>query len=283
MGLFGSQLRGELRKLFARRRTYIGYAVFLVMEAIILFVFKLEKSQEEMAELMGRNGLAFENYYSSLTVTYWVMGMSMFLLGSIYFALVSGDIVAKESEDGNLRLVLSRPVSRLRVLLLKYVAIIIYTVTFVIFVGVTGYLMSVAAVGWDGGMFIWNLEMKVFAFYPEWADGAPRLVLAAFLIGVSMCTLSTLGFMFSCMKVKPASASILTLSVLFVDFVLLRFPFFRPYEDYFITFRMSSWVYALENHLSWAKLAEHYAFLGGLNVTLFVVGWMAFQMRDFKT
>jgi len=281
--LFFGQLRGELRKLFARKRTYIGYGVFLVVEVIILVVFHLEKSQKAMRELMGQNGLAFENYYSSLTVTYMVMGFSMFLLGSIYFALVAGDIVAKESEDGNLRLVLSRPVSRLRVLLLKYAAILIYTTTFVLFVGGTGYLMSVGAVGGGGGLFIWNYKMKVFAFYPEWGDGALRLLLAAVLIGVSMCTLSTLGFMFSCFKIKPASASILTLSVLFVDFVLQEFPFFKPYEEYFITFRMSNWVYALENHLSWAKLAESYAFLGGLNVTLFVVGWMAFQMRDFKT
>ena len=283
MSLFFGQLRGELRKLFARKRTYIGYGVFLVVEVIILVVFHLEKSQKAMRELMGQNGLAFENYYSSLTVTYMVMGFSMFLLGSIYFALVAGDIVAKESEDGNLRLVLSRPVSRLRVLLLKYAAILIYTTTFVLFVGGTGYLMSVGAVGGGGGLFIWNYKMKVFAFYPEWGDGALRLLLAAVLIGVSMCTLSTLGFMFSCFKIKPASASILTLSVLFVDFVLQEFPFFKPYEEYFITFRMSNWVYALENHLSWAKLAESYAFLGGLNVTLFVVGWMAFQMRDFKT
>lgn len=281
--MFFGQLRGELRKLFARKRTYIGYGVFLVVEVIILVVFHLEKSQKAMRELMGQNGLAFENYYSSLTVTYMVMGFSMFLLGSIYFALVAGDIVAKESEDGNLRLVLSRPVSRLRVLLLKYAAILIYTTTFVLFVGGTGYLMSVGAVGGGGGLFIWNYKMKVFAFYPEWGDGALRLLLAAVLIGVSMCTLSTLGFMFSCFKIKPASASILTLSVLFVDFVLQEFPFFKPYEEYFITFRMSNWVYALENHLSWAKLAESYAFLGGLNVTLFVVGWMAFQMRDFKT
>lgn len=283
MSLFFGQLRGELRKLFARKRTYIGYGVFLVVEVIILVVFRLEKSQKAMRELMGQNGLAFENYYSSLTVTYMVMGLSMFLLGSIYFALVAGDIVAKESEDGNLRLVLSRPVGRLRVLLLKYAAILIYTTTFVLFVGATGYLMSVAAVGGKGGLFIWNYKMKVFAFYPEWGAGALRLMLAAVLIGVSMCTLSTLGFMFSCFKIKPASASILTLSVLFVDFVLQEFPFFKPYEEYFITFRMSNWVYALENHLSWAKLAESYAFLGGLNVTLFVVGWMAFQMRDFKT
>ena len=283
MGLFMTQLGGELRKLFSRRRTYIGYFVFIVFEAVVLLVFQLEKSKEGFGELMGQNGLAFEDYFSSLTITYMVMGLSMFLLGAIYFALVSGDIVAKESEDGNLRLVLSRPVSRLRVLLLRYAAVLVYTVSFVFFVGVSGYLMSVMALGWDGGLFVWNYKMKVYAFYPEWADGAWRLLLAAALLGVSMCTLSSVGFMFSCMKIKPAAATIWALSILFVDFVLQEFPFFKPYEQFFVTFRMSNWVYALENHLSWAKLGESYAFLGGLNVTLFVIGWMAFQMRDFKT
>lgn len=283
MGMFLTQLGGELRKLFSRRRTYIGYIVFIVFEAVILLVFQLEKSKEGFGDLMGQNGLAFEKYYSSLTITYMVMGFSMFLMGSIYFALVSGDIVAKESEDGNLRLVLSRPVSRLRVLLLKYAAVLVYTVSFVFFVGITGYLMSVMALGWEGGMFILNIKMKVFAFYPEWGDGALRLLLAAALIGASMCTLSTIGFMFSCFKIKPAAATIWALSILFVDMVLQEFPFFKPYEEFFVTFRMSNWVYALENHLPWAKLAESYAFLGGLNVTLFVIGWMAFQMRDFKT
>jgi ABC-type transport system involved in multi-copper enzyme maturation permease subunit len=37
-----------------------------------------------------------------------IMLLSMFILGSIFFALVAGDIVAKENEDGNLRLVFSR-------------------------------------------------------------------------------------------------------------------------------------------------------------------------------
>ena len=172
---FLRQLKGELRKLFGRRRTYIGYGVFLVMELLILFVFKLERSQRAMRELVERNGLGFDDYYSSLTITYWIMGFSMFLLGSIYFALVAGDIVAKEAEDGNLRLVLARPVSRLRILLLKYAAIAIYTVTFVIFVGITGYAMSVAALGWDGGLFVWNYEMKVFAVFPTRGEGIARL------------------------------------------------------------------------------------------------------------
>jgi len=280
---FLSQLRGELRKLFGRRRTYMGYVVFLAMEAIILFVFKLPRSQRSMRELIETNGLGFDNYYSSLTVTYWIMGFSMFLLGSIYFALVAGDIVAKESEDGNLRLVLARPVSRLRILLLKYAAVSIYTVSFVLFVGITGYAMAVAALGWDGGLFVWNYKMKVFAVFGSWGDGMGRIALAAVGIGISMITLSSIAFMFSCFKMKPAAATIVALSILFVDLVLQEFPFFKPYEQYFVTWRMSNWVYLLEMNISWAKLAGSYAFLFGLNATLFLIGFTAFRLRDFKT
>ena len=280
---FLRQLRGELAKLFGRPRTYLGYGVFLFMESIILFVFKLERSQRGMRDLVERNGFGFGDYYSSLTVTYWIMGVSMFILGSIYFALVAGDIVAKESEDGNLRLVLARPVSRLRILLLKYFAVSIYTVTFVLFVGITGYAMAVAALGWDGGLFVWNFKMKVFAVFPTWTEGMGRIGMAALGIGASMITLSSIAFMFSCFKMKPATATIMALSILFVDMVLQEFPFFKPFEQYFVTWRMSSWVYLLENVISWPKLAGSYVFLFGLNATLFLIGYTAFRLRDFKT
>lgn len=281
--LFLQQLRGELRKLFARPRTWMGYGAFFLMEALILFVYKLEGSQRHMRGLMERNGLEFGTYYSSLTITFTIMLVSMVTLGSIYFALVAGDIVAKENEDGNLRMVFARPVSRLRLLLVKYTAVSLYTFSFVFFVGISGYLMAVVAVGRDGGLFVMEPRMKVFAAYPEWWQGASRLALAAAGIGVSMLTLSSLAFMFSCLKIKPAAATIITLTILFVDMILQGFPFFKPYESCFITWRMSAWVFLMEPHLSWPKLVEAYAFLAGLNISLFTLGWAAFQSRDFKT
>lgn len=281
--MFLRQLRGELRKLFSRPRTYMGYGAFIILEILILVVFKFGRGQQTMQDLLERNGFDVGGFNSSLTVTYWVMGLSMFLLGSIYFALISGDIVAKEAEDGNLRLVLARPISRLRLLLLKYAAVSIYTVSFVLFVGVTGYLMAVAALGADGALFVWNFKMKVFAVFPDWNEGMTRLIWAALGIGLSMITLSSIGFMFSCFRIKPSAASILTLSILFIDLVLQEFPFFQPYQEWFVTWRMSCWVYLLEAEVSWPKIIESYAFLGGLNVTLFIIGLLAFQLRDFKT
>ena len=81
--IFIQQLRGELRKLFARPRTWMGYGAFLAMEVLILTVYKLEASQERMRGMVERNGLEFSTYYSSLTITFMIMLLSMFLLGSI--------------------------------------------------------------------------------------------------------------------------------------------------------------------------------------------------------
>jgi ABC-2 type transport system permease protein len=261
----------------------MGYGAFFLMEAVILFVYKLERSQRLMRNLVERNGLDFGSYYSSLTITFTIMLLSMFLLGAIYFALVAGDIVAKENEDGNLRMVFARPVSRLRLLLVKYTAVSLYTFSFVFFVGISGYLMAAMAVGWDGGLFVMEPKMKVFSAFPHWGEGAGRLALSAVGIGLSMITLSSIAFMFSCFKIKPAAATIVTLSILFVDRILQEFPFFKPYESYFVTWRMAAWIFLVEQHISWPKLIESYAFLAGLNVTLFVIGWLAFQTRDFKT
>lgn len=281
--IFIHQLGGELRKLFSRPRTWLGYGAFLAMEAVILAVYKLETSQRHIRGALDRNGLDFGIYYSSLTITFTIMLLSMFLLGSIYFALVAGDIVAKENEDGNLRMVFSRPIGRFRLLLIKYVAVCVYTFSFVFFVGLSGYGMAVAAVGLDGGLFVMEPRMKVFAAYPDWWEGAGRLALSAGGIGVSMVTLSSIAFMFSCFKIKPAAATIVTLTILFIDMILQGFPFFAPYESYFVTWRMSAWVFLVEQNISWPKIVESYAFLLGLNATLFTIGWAAFQSRDFKT
>jgi ABC-2 type transport system permease protein len=161
----------------------MGYGAFLVMEGLILWVYKLESGQRVVRKLTERNGLEFETYYSSLSITFTIMLLSMFILGSIFFALVAGDIVAKENEDGNLRLVFSRPISRLRLLLVKYTAICLYTFTFVFFVGISGYAMAVAAVGWEGGLLVMErggdrpehdhavVDRVLFLVFPDQAGG----------------------------------------------------------------------------------------------------------------
>jgi len=100
MILFLRQWQGELLKLFARRRTYIGFGAFLLLEIVLLIVFRLQGVEKIFERMISRQGQAFEHYYSALTLAQIILGFSVLILGAIYLALVAGDIVAKEGEDG---------------------------------------------------------------------------------------------------------------------------------------------------------------------------------------
>ena len=54
MTLFLRQLRGELWKLFARKRTYIGFGAFLALEILILLIFQLPKVQRSWRQIIER-------------------------------------------------------------------------------------------------------------------------------------------------------------------------------------------------------------------------------------
>src|SRR5882757_5042248 len=142
MSLFFLQLRGELWKLFARKRTYLGFGAFFAVEMVILLLFQLPKVQRSWRHLLEDAGYGFEQYFSGITLAYQIVLGTTSLLGGLYIALVAGDIVAKEVEDGTLRMTLCRPVSRIRLLAVKYLACLIYTFALIGFIGLSALVVG---------------------------------------------------------------------------------------------------------------------------------------------
>ncbi|MCX7868669.1 MAG: ABC transporter permease subunit [Terrimicrobiaceae bacterium] len=280
MSLFLWQLGGELRKLFARKRTYIGFGAFLGVEILVLILLRLPRVQRALERTLERAGYDSSAYLSGLTLGCLILLATVFLLGALYLALVAGDVVSKEIEDGTLRMMLCRPVSRARILTLKFVSCVIYTIVLTVFIGVTALLAGMAHAGW-GGLFVFAPTEGVFAVYEPW-PGLARMALALPLLALSLCTITALGFCLSCLRMKPAAATVLTLSILFVDSILKNIPFFSGIRDMFITAKMSAWVFVFEYRVPWEAMLESYAWLAGINASLLIVGAAAFQTRDFK-
>lgn len=280
MRAFFHQLAGELKKLFLRKRTYIGFGAFLAAEMFVLLLLRLPRVRRGYTRLLTGAGYSPEEYLSGPTLGLTITLSTVLLLGSLYLALVAGDIVSKEVEDGTLRMMLCRPVSRLRILVLKLCTSAIYTLALTVFIAVTalaaGYLNS-----GSGGLFLYAPLEGVFAVHPEGA-GLVRYALAMPFLFLSLMTITLIGFFFSCLRMKPAAATIMTLSVLFVDMVLKNTTFFAPIREWFLTTRMSVWIAVFEYRIPWESLMENYTWLMALNVTLFVVAAAAFSSRDFK-
>lgn len=276
-----SMLSAELLKLFARKRTYMGFAAFLGIEILILLLLRLERVQNSLARVIERNGYLAEEYLSGLTLGLLIMLWSVFLLGALYLALVAGDVVAKEVEDGTMRMMLCRPVSRARLILGKFVACGIYTAVLVGFIGLTALLTGWLQAG-DGGLFVFAPLEGVFALHDRNA-GLWRYLAALPLLTISLLTITSLGLFFSCCPMKPAAATILTLSFFFVDSIMRNIPYFEGLRGWFVTSKMSTWILIFENRIPWERMVEDLSWLLAINASLVIVGIAIFQSRDLKS
>ena len=280
--MFWAQLKNELVKLFARKRTYIGFGAFVAFQVALVAALEIFNAENGVRRLLKDNGFALEDYYGGLTVGFFIVGFTFFILGSIYLALVSGDIVAKEVEDGTMRMILSRPVSRLRLLFIKWLGCFIFTCALVLFVGVTSLLTGLLYRHGFGKLFVFLPEEQIFSMFDA-SEGMWRYWRAILFLMVTVQTISSLGLMFSCFNIKPAAATIVTLSVFFVDFVLRLFPFLANYQKYFVTFHVACWARTLVETPPWPSIEFSLIFLTALNLTFWIVGAMRFCSRDFKS
>src|SRR5580704_12914414 len=163
--MFLAQLKNELLKLFGKKRTYIGFGAFLLAQTVMLLMFKYSRWQKDFHNLLEGNGYIATDYISALTVSLVMLWPQFMLLMPLYVTLVGGDLVAKEAEDGTLRMILSRPISRVRLLLVKWIAGIIFSAVLVLALGVIALAFARVNFPWKG-MFVFAQAPLTFGLFP---------------------------------------------------------------------------------------------------------------------
>src|SRR2546422_849580 len=154
--MFYHQLRNELWKLFGKKRTYIGFAMFLLAQNIVTLVFKFTRASRPLERMLEGNGHLADQYISTLTIA------------AIMLIPLDADA------------------------------------------GLKHYLAVHALLVTEAGS----------------------------ILGLS--------FLFSCFNIKPAAATILCLSVLFVNLILEKIPYFHDYQEWFLTYHLHVWQFMFE-------------------------------------
>src|ERR1041385_4223403 len=191
--MFLLQLRNELWKLFGKKRTYIGFGMFLIGQNAMLLAFRFTNWQKGAERMLESNGYPASEFISALTVAVIMLIPQIILLMPLYATLVGGDMVAKEAEDGTLRMILSRPISRLRLLFLKWISGVIFSGLLVLMLGATALLCAWMWFPWKG-MFVF---IPGFAFSVLGAgEGLTAYLIAHVLLAVNSCVMFSLAFMF---------------------------------------------------------------------------------------
>ena len=207
--MFFLQLRSELAKLFGKKRTYIGFGVFLLAQNLMLVAFRFSNWQKGTGKLLEANGYLAGEFISALTVAVLMLIPQILLLMPLYVTLVGGDLVAKEAEDGTLRMILSRPISRFRLLFIKWLTGVIFAALLVVSLGGMALLFARCWFAWKGMFIFIPIPGGTVIFNVlDAADGLKLYALAHLLLAVNACTMLSLAFMFSCFNMKPAAATI---------------------------------------------------------------------------
>lgn len=279
--MFLLQFRNELWKLFGKKRTYIGFVMFLLAQNVIALVFKYTHASRPMQRMLEAGGQIAEHYISALTIATIMLVPSAAFLLPLYVALIGGDLVAKEAEDGTLRMILCRPVSRVRLLMVKFLAGVVFSLLLVAALGVFGLAFSRMHFQW-GSLFVWMPEQSIFSLFDP-GTGLSRYLAGHLMLVSEAASIMCLAFMFSCFNIKPAAATILALSFVFVSFIMEHIPYFKEYQNWFFTHHLNLWQLVFAENIPWWRILQSLSLLAGFNATFLIIGVAAFQVRDIKS
>ena len=229
----------ELYKIYNRKRSYIGFVAVLVMILLVLLAFYSE-GNDMFSFIMQNleNTFVLQGNIVNGNMFAYIVLKSLWVHFPILVALVTGDLVSGEEQSGTLRIVLSRPVSRLSLITAKFISAIIYVTSLVVF-------MAVLSIGF-GYLFFGTGDLLVLMntvnIFPA-NDVLWRLV-SAYLFGIiSMSTIAALSIFLSAFTKSSLAAILGTIVIVIVlTFIsLLNVPVLNSLKPFLFSSYTSSW------------------------------------------
>lgn len=229
----------ELYKIFKRRRSYIGFAALIVI--ILLSHFAMLWEGQSMHEFITKNlSEAFYmqgNLVNGYLISFLVLNF-LWVHVPLLIAIVTADLISGESHSGTFRIILTRPVSRTKIITAKFIAAITYTFIFMIIFAVMSLGLGLLIFGKGDLMVIFN-SVNIFSE----SDVLWRFLIAYAYGFVSMCTVAALSLLLSSFS-NNSLGPILSTMVIIIVFTFistLNLEVFSTIKPFLLTSYLDSW------------------------------------------
>src|SRR5665213_2642547 len=237
-----SLLQFELYKTFKKPRTYIAFGaiaaiVFLIQLALLV------NGKEYVQFILSSVDETLIIPYAKITNGYWICFVILNLLlihVPILVALVSGDIIAGEANAGTLRLLLTKPVSRTKLMLVKFLASVIYTLMLLVWMAFLALLVSILLFGTNDLVVAKQYELLQI----ERSDVLWRYFAAFGFAAVALIVVAALAFLLSAISENSIGPIVATVSIIIVLTILseMRIPIYDDtLKPYLFTTHMLGW------------------------------------------
>lgn len=206
-------LRSELQLILGRRRNQAGMVALAAFPVLIAVALRLEgpKSGEGSPSLISEvtsNGIFVA--LTSLTIE-----IGLFL--PLAVAILSGDTIAGEAHTGTLRYLLTVPVSRSRLLVIKYASVVVGALLGVLVVAGSGVIIGGALLGVGPTTLLSGTEISFLA-------SLGRLSASCAYLTFSLAGLAAVGLFLSTLTEQPIAAMVSTVVVSTAMWILNAIP-----------------------------------------------------------
>jgi len=275
-------IRAELFKIFRRPRTYISFAFIAAIAFIIQMAMVadgksfIDFALQGVSDQFTLQGNILNGYLITLIIL-----QSLLIHVPLVVSLVAGDALAGEASIGTLRLLLTKPVSRAKLVLSKFFASLIYTFLLLIWLAIVGLLLSVLLFG-TGDL----LHLKSDAFVMMLKDDVLWRYGAAFafaaLAMTSVCALGLLLSVFADNSIGPVIGTMLVIIVLTV-IANMGIPLFDAVKPYFFTTHMIGWKGFFDDPVPYAAITKSAIVLMAYTVGMVGAAIYFFSKKDIKS
>jgi ABC-2 type transport system permease protein len=259
----------ELRLMFGRRRNQAGLLVLAAVPVLIAISVKSTLSQP---------GADAPDFFRSITenglfVALAALTIELGLFLPLAVSVVAGDSVAGEANIGTLRYLLVTPVTRLRLLLVKYAGIVVgaFVATFV----VTLVGMTMGLILFGGGPMTLLSGTQI-----SFGEGLLRVVMAASYLALGLAALGAFGLFASTLTEQPIAAMIATIMFSSTSFVLDSIPQVAWLHPYLLTHHWLDFGDLFRDPIAWNNIVAGVALAASYAVVFFAAAWARFTTKD---
>lgn len=152
-------LQIELFKISRRPRTYIAFAAISAIVFIFQFAFKADgQSYMDLMLQDVKDTFTFDRVeaINGYFMCYIILN-TLLIQVPILVALIAADSISGEANMGTLRLLISKPVSRTQIILVKFAAATIFTLLLLVWMAISALLLSMVIFG-TGDMLVFRTK-----------------------------------------------------------------------------------------------------------------------------
>ncbi|SNY04728.1 ABC transporter permease [Paractinoplanes atraurantiacus] len=189
----------EVRRQASRRRTQGALGFMVLLPLIVLVAFAFGGNGDDESEGSAFGSLVDLATSGGLNFALFCLAVSAGFLLVVVVALFCGDPVASEAGWGSLRYLLAIPVPRARLLAVKLIVALLYSLAALLTLTVTALIAGTIRYGWH------PLGSSVAAEIPP-GQGLLRILGVAGYLAVSMLIVAGIAFLLTVLTDAPLAA-----------------------------------------------------------------------------